>query len=805
MNKKDASKVKITVIIGYILVVIVLIGGLFALYRNLVDYSDKKVKSDDLTEIIIVGNTITLLYEVESEQNLLTSSSALQYLIKYDSIIPIIEKNLQELRILSADSLRNVKLDSISLLVNIKRDNLKEVISLLDSIRVGPQIVTETHSVFESKLDNKSDTTIISKERKNFFERLRDVFVSSPDSTVIIENIVVDTVVNKVRYSERLDMSRQLELQSVLFDKQLVLSNTNRMLTVRIDELLKNIEQEEITKSIKNLEEKEYAIFRSQRIMLVVFAITIIIILIFAFLFLIDINKSQRYRRELEKSNQQISELLTSRQKLMLTISHDIKAPMSSISGFIELLKDGFSTGISKEKSIEYLHNMSSSANHIMQLVTTLLDFSKLQEGKWEFKNRQFNLQTLVDDVTTSFRPIAEKKGLKYYVESNLTINKLCLGDPYVLRQIVSNLISNAIKYTYQGEIVITIKEFKEIFYFSISDTGIGIDTKDQESIFDEFKQVSHENVYGDGSGLGLAITKRLINELEGKIYLTSQKGVGSEFTIKIPLKTINSLAVVPKNNNKKVLQNLKEILVFILEDDPIQLKMVTEMILKKGAKCIGVSDTENVVPILMNNKFDILFIDINLHETTGIELIKYIYERDSDLVKDIPIIALSAASDITKAELKSHGFTDFLPKPFTSNDLFNIMEMHINQLKYIDENKKDSTSGLMSLIDYVKDDSELSCEILQTFISETTSSNKLLEVAFKQNDYTSVQKITHKMLPIIRLIGQNEVITIVEQLEKGNQLSKDMEKFIIVEMDRYITEAKALKDIIGTRIDEYN
>ena len=279
MDKEKASKVKLTVIIGYILVVIVLIAGLFALYRNLVEYSDKKVKSDDLTEMIIVGNTLTLLYEIESEQNLLTSSSALQYIRNYDSIIPVIEKNLHELSILSEDSSRTVKLDTIRLLVNSKRDNLNDIILLLDSIREAPQIVRETHSSYESQLDNKSDTTIISKDRKGFFSRLRNVFVSRPDSTIIIENRVIDTVVNKVQYSERLDMSRQLELQSELVDKQLILSNTNRMLTNRIDELLKDIEQEEIRKSIQVLEEKEHAIFRSQKIMLIVFAITVFMLI----------------------------------------------------------------------------------------------------------------------------------------------------------------------------------------------------------------------------------------------------------------------------------------------------------------------------------------------------------------------------------------------------------------------------------------------------------------------------------------------------------------------------------------------
>ena len=157
MDKEGASKAKLTVIIGYILVVIVLITGLSTLYRNLVEYSNKKINSDDLTEIVIVGNTLSLLYEIESEQNLLTPSSTLQYFIIYDSIIPEIEKNLLELHILTQDSSRKGKLDSISLLIKYKRDNLNEVILLLDSIREAPQIVRETHSSFESKGSSREE------------------------------------------------------------------------------------------------------------------------------------------------------------------------------------------------------------------------------------------------------------------------------------------------------------------------------------------------------------------------------------------------------------------------------------------------------------------------------------------------------------------------------------------------------------------------------------------------------------------------------------------------------------------------
>lgn len=828
MDKEGVSKVKLTVIIGYVLVVIVLIAGLSALYKNIVDYSDKRIRSEDLSELFIVGNTLSMLYEIESEQNLLTPSSANLYYINYDSIIPYIEENLYNLYSLSQDSLRKVRLDTINFLIKSKRDNLNEIVLLLDSIREAPQIVRETYSSYESKrkgnnisdyLDynvnspsvKESDTIIIAKERKGFFERLRNAFVGKPDSTIVIENrsgvnndeikLIIDTVVNRVRYSERLDMSRHVELQSALVDRQIILSNTNRMLTARINDLLKDIEQEEIRKSIQLFEEKEYTLSRSQKIMLVVSVIAILIALLFAVLLLIDINKSQRYRSELEKSNLHISQLLDSRRKLMLTISHDIKAPVSSILGFIELMKDNIFAGLNKEKSIKYLQNMRSSANHVMQLVTTLLDYSKLQEGDWQFSIRKFNLHHLVNVIASSFKPIAEQKDLAYYLDNTIPTDKIYESDPYVLRQIISNIISNAIKYTNSGEIRIVAKENSEgIFFFSVADTGVGIDINDQKFVFNEFKQVGENNNFDyniEGSGLGLAITKRLVSKLDGEIKLTSEQGVGSEFVIEIPLKGVSSLPDTSNTHSQVNLNNPGSISVLVIDDDPTQLKMVTEMIKKNGMNCTGVSDPDKVLFLLKNIFYNILFVDINLQVTTGIKLVKEIFDSDSNLLKDIPIIALSADSDIRVDELQAFGFADFLPKPFISDDLFRMINFYTNAK--VTGNKESNTLsyGVKSLIEYVKDDIEQSSEILQSFIDETNLSKNVLREAIEQNDYLTARNISHKMIPLIKMIGDNEVIGIVEHLESGSQLSKDKVDFIISELNRYISEAKQLKAVI--------
>ncbi|HLW08841.1 MAG TPA: ATP-binding protein [Fermentimonas sp.] len=842
MKREKASKVKFTVILGYLLVVIVLISGLIAINGNLIDFSNKRVENDDLSELILIGNTLSLLYEAESEQSILTASNAQQYLIKYDSITPLVEANLQELYWLSQDSIRKIKLDSIYYLIGTKRENLNDIVLLLDSIGETPKIVTETYSSYESKgqnkyiseivkerngnstNENKSDTTVIRKGKKRFLERLRNVFVAEPDSTIIIENrhpanesdinVIIDTVVNKVRYSERLDMSRHLKLQADLMERQNIMNNTNRLLTLRIDELLKQIEQEEINKSIELLKDKEIAISNSQSTLRLVSVIAILIVLLFAILFFIDINKSQLYRKELEESNVKISELLTTREKLMLTISHDIKAPTSSILGFIELMEDNLVEDSPNNKIVEYLHNMKSSATHIMQLVLTLLNYHKLQRGKWQIRNINFNLHNIINNITDSFRPIAEQKNLQYQVNNLIPYDKVFYGDPYALRQILSNIISNAIKYTTKGEVSIVADEDPlNKLYFSVLDTGVGIDFSDQKTVFNEFQQIDAEsgesNSAIEGSGLGLAITKNLVSILQGEIKLISEKGVGSEFIVEIPFRNED-------DNQKSVLTNhsvsseiLESTSVLVIDDDPTQMKMVSEMIKKMGIKCTTETDPENVYELLKNNKFDILLTDINLQVTTGIELVKQIKEKDERLLDNIPLVALSADSVISKDEIKELGFADFLPKPFTYNELYEVIYRYVfnnnvnSRIKYSDNEtteKKDSFKGVEALIEYVKEDDVVSSDILQTFVNETTDSCALLEDAFKELNFETASKVTHKMIPLFRMIENENVIELMELLEKEKYLTKDEQLFLLDELKRIKQEAVELKNKINKK-----
>lgn len=556
-------------------------------------------------------------------------------------------------------------------------------------------------------------------------------------------------------------------------------------------------------------EDRENGISLSHKIMLIVSLISIIIALIFAILLFSVIAKSERCKKELEESNKFTSDLLNSRHKFTLTISHDIKAPVSSILGFIELLSEGIFSDLSKETIIDYLNNMKSSASHVLQLVTTLLNYTKLQEGKWNFDNKDFELHELVEFTTKSFQPIAKGKYLDYHVDNQIQKNKIYNGDPYVLRMIIGNLISNAVKYTNRGEVKIVVKEKeKDLIYISVSDTGIGIDVKDQVLIFKKYNKVEEQTAYEkniERSGLGLAITRRLVIELKGKLDLISVKGVGSEFIIELPLKSVSEVTNCAEitNHNDLHIQTKKDISVLVIEDDPIQLKMISEMIKNKGMNCVGASTSEMVLSELRKNRFDIIFADIHLETISGIDLIKDIKKIDSNILNEIPIIILSATSDLTKSSLISYGFTDFLAKPFNSVDLYKMINLYTNAGLITGKEEKQHSKGIHSLIEYVKDDEKLSVEILESFINETVGSRNLLENSFQQNNYLSARQVSHKIYPLIKMIGDNQVISMVKIMESGNKLTKDMEMFILAELNRYIEEAEQLKDVIITKLNE--
>ncbi len=879
MKKKGSTKTKFTVIIGYALVVGVLVFGLVALYNNLVDYSNKRIDNQDLSELLVVSNTLSLLYEIESEQNLMTPESAERYFQKYDSIVPVIHANLNELKESATDTLRVVKLDSIEFLVDMKKENLLEMAVLLDSIRQSPRITRTTESSYVPRElnreisdylegrnlnvpeGNRSDTSVVVGERKGFLNRMRDAITGRPDSTIVIESrsvvadqefrLIVDTIINKVRYSETLDLERQRYFQQAFFERQEMISHTNRMLTMRIDDLLKGIEQEEMAKSVQLLIDKEEALSRSENTMHVASLAAVLIAVVFGVLFLIDINKSQRYRRQLEASNRRVTELLAARERLMLTISHDIKAPMSSILGYLELMigeigkkREKDESGIidsdkldsdkldsnkvgkgEPQKVTEYLTNMQHSGQHVLQLVSTLLDYHKLESGTWQLKRSNVGLRVLIDETTRSFKPMAVLKGLEYRVENELPEAFDYYTDPYVTRQVMSNLISNAIKYTLEGTVAVVAREEEREngihLVFTVSDTGLGMDSEEQQVIFQDFKQL--DNTPGqtervEGSGLGLAITKRFVETMEGDIQLESEKGVGSRFTIDIPIEPAREVTTLEGDEKDSSGASASiSLSVLVVDDDPVQLKMTSEMLAAINMKGVTEQNPEKVLQLLEEQAFDVLLIDLQMPGTDGVTLVNRIRESGLNRAQELPIIALSARSDILESELQSLGFSGFLIKPFSSEQLYGKLLRLTGGYSHgyshgkasmgsftDDAPKQGEVVGVEALIHFVKEDKATSIEILQSFSEETTRHIASLKTAFVDKDAKAAGKIAHKILPLARMMGDESLIMKLEHLEKEEMLPPEGQQSVATLLEEQVKEAgRLIEEIEGHKDKE--
>lgn len=754
MRKTGFKKMKFTVIAGYLLVVVVMTLGLYCLYRNLVNYSSQKIRNEDLSTLLIVGNTLSKLYEVESDQNLFTAENARQYFLRYDSLVPEIQHNLILLKQTTHHPSHVNKVDTIVRLINDKKENLQAVALLLDSLNRMPEVTGNEHTF----------------------------------------RVIVDTLINKVRYSEQLDMARQKELQRVFSQQLDTMYTTNRMLTARIDDLLKDIEQDEMSNSLRLVTEKGQILRGSQRTMFVISVLAILIALSFSILFLVDIHKSQRYRRQLERSLKRISRLLASREKLMLAISHDIKAPISSIMGYIDLMDKS----VSKPENKFWLSNMKHSAEHVLELVSMLLDHHQLEAGKWKLNEINFSLPALAAMTTDSFKPLAQQKGLAYHVENNIPAEMICFGDPYMMRQIMSNLLSNAIKYTAEGAVTIVTavneKEGRKWFFFSVSDTGEGIEVSNYQYIFQEFSRLhvlDCETGQIEGCGLGLAITKGFVDVLQGSITLTSEKDKGSEFVVEIPLKA----ATQQVEETKSDWSDLEGVNVLVVDDDPIQLTMMAGMLQKKKMQCMVEANPEKVLSHLSKNRFDIVFMDIRMPHINGISLVEKVRLRHD--IAELPIIALSARSEISAAELHTAGFSGYLPKPFSSDTLYGVIHYYVKEqqkeISYQPLPMSLHTKGAAALIDFVKEDKQVSREILASFVKETTANIEQLKEMFATKEEASLSDVAHKMLPLFRMMGDDVLVDLLCLLEEGYRLRGKQETTLLDKLMESVKEAEGL------------
>ena len=730
------NNIPLKVALGYCIIAIIMILAISLVYSN--------------TKSIIAINEASREYIKKKD----AADSTMTSLLKEE------QKNLKQL----SDAMAGKSTS------NYLQDKVKSLNTGKDSIVV--------HSKAPQTHEAKKTTVEVMKTRRGFFRRLADAFKKEHAETLSIKQdsnrAIIDSITTPVNVAENvaniLDQIDKKEKVATQDHKESInkemedLKIVSTKLALRSAKQLSDVHQRErdsMQKAInKAMAARRQLLWQIGLLTLItLFAIIVMIWFIWR-----DARKERIYRENLEAANEEIQRIMNQRERLLLTITHDIKAPAASISGFIDLMKEY----VTEAQGMECLQNIKNSAAHLSRLVASLLDYHQLENGLMKVQPVSFSPAQLVKESVEGMRLRAKEKGLSISYEmtmgmkkeanqENETDKELFLADAFRIRQILDNLVSNAIKYTDHGSVNIEARVSKIMgkltLTLSVQDTGKGMTDEEKQKVFQAFTRLKSAQGI-EGTGLGLSITQELVSLLGGEIQLRSTLGKGSSFIVTLPIEpapkddsqedikqTSDHQEAKDSDNKKKAQQEFANHKVLILDDDKLQLQLLQEMLRRIAGDSWQVFACNHVIDaltILHNEQPALMLMDIEMPEMNGTEMITHINHTN------MTVIAMTAHDTSIREQLIKAGFDDCLFKPFSMEKLSDILGIDSEPQSHFD-----------ALLAFAEGDEEAAKEILNTVKQELAEHLKNLKEAMEE-DSLSIDKIgkaAHKLLPIASMM----------------------------------------------------
>lgn len=696
------------------------------------------------------------------------------------------EQMAKQLKPFIADQGQRQRIDTLVELIHMKRENTKRVAQLMafdnrdafyrnkvQALQSGRDSVV-IHSKLYGQHGQREKVYEIIKSKRGFFRRLGDAFRRQHADTVGVTNILHDTkadstaqriniadsvanILTDIQNEEQKQNSRQQENVAARLNR---LQRVSLQLSQRTGLLLEHIQREE-----KNALQKAlgHAMQSRHKMVVRIAIIGLVAILIAALLvayILRDIKRERRDRQRIVEAKTETERIMAQRERLLLTITHDIKAPAASIAGFIELLSEQ----VSRPKALAYIDSMRHSAIHLQQLVAALLDYHLLESGKAERHDVSFVPQQLAKSCVEEFKPMAAEKGLDITL-GTLTTNcgDLWRSDAFRVKQIMSNLIGNAVKYTDRGGVKVEIRiSPRQHLIIYVSDTGRGMSQADCQRIFDAFTRLP--NGQGkEGVGLGLSITREVVQMLGGTITVTSEEGKGSCFTVSLPIKKEekkqkkdveeNVASVETNRSSTEAKEATTEINILAVDDDALQLELFKEMAHKIGGAKLNISTTTSAseaIKLAEETKPQIMFTDIEMPEMSGKDMIKHVKNSDMSTV------AMTAHDPSIMTSLKKAGFSTCLFKPFNAATLAATLAQ-ITRLPLSVKAAEQKASFFAPLTAFAEGDTEAEREILTQVGESIKEYRQMLEQGLKSNgeelQRDSISRAAHKAMPLLTML----------------------------------------------------
>lgn len=478
----------------------------------------------------------------------------------------------------------------------------------------------------------------------------------------------------------------------------------------------------------------------SFRILSYVLGVAILLLALSYIIIQRDLRRREAGERKLKEIIGQNRDLLDMRKKIILTISHDIRAPLSIINGSAELAMD---TRDRKRRN-SHLTNIGVLCKHILHLLNNLLDVYRLNEAKETRNDTPFRLSDLLERIAAGFTRAANDKGLLFQCDFGGT-DVTVYGDSDRIEQIADNLLSNAVKFTEAGSVGFTARYGNGTLLLTVEDTGIGMNGETAARIFDPFER-SAPDTNTEGFGLGLSITKGLVELLDGEITIASEVGKGSTFRVSLPLPLTDETVESEVQSHDTSLRLPQRVLA--IDDDPLQLEIVKEMLERNGVSCTTCKNTRTLVGEMRKADYDLLLSDIQMAGTNGFELLELLRNSNIGNSRRIPVVAMTARGDKEREAFASAGFAACIYKPFSMHELLDLIASVVSGMK-----PETVSADFTALTADVRDKKKL----LRTFIEQ---SNKDIEQLRKAgNDRERLREIIHRMLPMWELLQTDDLL----------------------------------------------
>lgn len=769
------SYIPVKVIIGYLLLIGLVVTAGFIIYSENKSFSTTENTIElENNKVLKISALFSKMYETESQARLTILSNSEKDYQNYINQTNELKLEIDSLKNLLTTDYQIVLLDSVKYLLSKKTDNIQQ-------LKIIKSKATEEIAV-------KNAINDLTKMELSLQKLRLEDFVKDPSKMGDYQRSVLVKYVNYLNQNIKSDDTNTLSqkaLDSMLVKSRELLSDVkretskrNETLNVEEKKLLQNelsiseqlrkiirvIENEIITKTTKNNLEKEISLKKTNKVVTITAIVGLILTVFFSILILNDFSKSQSYKDQLEVANLKTKNLLRNREQLIATVSHDLKTPLNTILGYSELLGNSNLNA----KQLHFTDNIKNSSEYISHLVTDLLDLTQLEAGKITLEKTNFSLSQLIRETAVNIQSVYLNKDISLQFDIDELFEQKITSDAFRIKQILSNLIGNAYKFTENGFIKVSAKtnSDRKTVTISIEDSGIGIEESKQELIFEEFTQAndSIEKRYG-GTGLGLTISRKIAEILGGTLTLKSNFNQGSTFILEIP--------VAFEDGNKVSLSNElatknTDYTIVLIDDDANLLQLTNEILKQNKYKTHAFTNAKDAIEFVKSNSFDLILTDIQMPNMDGFEFVKQITPTISQ-----PIIAITGRTDIDDSVYIKAGFKAIIRKPYVPKNLLKVIDSILNnsEINLDDEVSKSESQSKLYSLDLLKsffpEDSKAINDVLISFMKTTHENVAKMETSILDANLKEIKEVAHKMYPMFRQIESTRIANSLEEIEK--------------------------------------